>query len=262
MEKARSKDGTEIAFERIGDGPTAIIVGGALNDRMAGVPFAQVLSSKFTAVTYDRRGRGDSGDTQPFAVEREVEDLGAVIDANGGSASLVGTSSGAVLGLVGAAAGLHVRKLAMYEPPFMIDDTRPVPAADYVDTLRERGTNDRGGAVEYFMTVGVGVPPEMVEGMKQGPMWPALEAIAHTLWYDGLVMGETIEGDPGALKQWASVQTPTLVMDGGASPPWLQNGARTLAEILPNAEYRTLEGQTHAVDPNALGPVVIEFFSD
>jgi pimeloyl-ACP methyl ester carboxylesterase len=261
MEKARSRDGTEIAFERVGDGPTVVVVGGALNDRMAGMPLVQVLSPPFSAVTYDRRGRGDSGDTEPYAVEREVEDLGAVIAATGGSASLVGTSSGAVLALHGAAAGLPVHKLAMYEPPFMLDDTRPLPPDDYIERLRELGSSDRGAAVEFFMTVGVGVPPEMVEGMKQAPMWPGLEAIAHTLWYDGTVMGEAIKGDPSALKQWSAVTTPTLVMDGGASPPWLHNAARELADILPNADYRTLEGQTHAVDPNALGPAVTEFFS-
>ena len=260
MRKVISKDGTAIAFVRSGKGSPIILVGGALADRSADAPLAALLAQHFTVFNYDRRGRGESGDTAPYAVEREVEDLEALIIEAGGSAFVVGGSSGAVLALE-AARKLPITKLALYEPPFIVDDSRPPLPADYVAQLIELiSSGRRGDAVEFFMTKAVGVPAEFVAQMQNAPMWPALEAAAHTLVYDGTIMGDTMSGSPLPVKQWASVTVPTLVMDGGASPAWARNAVQALADALPNAQRRTLEGQTHIVAPGALAPVLEEFF--
>ena len=262
METTRSADGTQIAFEREGEGPVAIIVGGALNDRNSSLELARRLAERFTAVRYDRRGRGDSGDTPPYAVEREVEDLDAVIAAVGGSASAIGHSSGAALILESAKRGSSLSKLALYEPPYIVDDTRPALPADYVAHLDELvASGDRGGAVMYFMITGVGLPESMVRGMPTMPMWPALEALAHTISYDGRVMGDRMSGGGFAEGEWSAVTQPALVMDGGDSPDWARNACRALADALPNAEYRTLDGQTHEVAPEVLAPELDRFFS-
>ncbi len=260
MRKVISKDGTAIAFVRSGKGSPIILVGGALADRSADAPLAALLAQHFTVFNYDRRGRGESGDTAPYAVEREVEDLEALIIEAGGSAFVVGGSSGAVLALE-AARKLPITKLALYEPPFIVDDSRPPLPADYVAQLIELiSSGRRGDAVEFFMTKAVGVPAEFVAQMQNAPMWPALEAAAHTLVYDGTIMGDTMSGSPLPVKQWASVTVPTLVMDGGASPAWARNAVQALADALPDAQRRTLEGQTHIVAPEALAPVLEEFF--
>jgi pimeloyl-ACP methyl ester carboxylesterase len=262
MISVTSRDGTTIAFDRTGEGPPTILVGGALSDRSASSPLATTLAPRFTVVTYDRRGRGGSGDTPPYAVEREVEDLEALTDEAGGSAFVFGHSSGAVLALEAAARGVAIRKLALYEPPFVVDDSRaPVPE-DYVQTLtRLTAEGRRGDAIEYFMTEAVGVPREAVAEMRGAPYWPSMEAVAHTLAYDGAVMGDTIGGTSSPIERWASVTTPTLVVDGGASPTWARNAVETLVDTLPDARRRTLEGQTHDVDPEVLAPVLKEFFA-
>jgi pimeloyl-ACP methyl ester carboxylesterase len=262
METVRSKDGTTIAFDRVGGGPSVIVVGGALSDRSAGATLAGLLSQRFTVITFDRRGRGDSGDAPTYAVEREVEDLGALVAEGGGAASVFGHSSGAVLALEGAVRGLPITRLAVYEPPFIIDDSRPLLTENYVPRLTELiSSGRRGDAVELFMTAAVGVPAEMVAQMRTSPMWPAMEALAHTLPYDQAVMGDTMEGNPASMKRWASVTMPTLVMDGGASPEWARNAARALVEVLPDGRYLTLEGQTHAADPQVVAPALEEFFA-
>jgi pimeloyl-ACP methyl ester carboxylesterase len=261
-ETARSKDGTTIAFDTVGDGAAVILVPGALNTRGDMPPYVDALSPSFRVVAYDRRGRGDSGDTPPYAVEREVEDLDAVIEAVGGRASLVGFSSGAALALETARRSADVERVVAYEAPFIVDDTRePVPA-DYVARLDELVANgERGEAVAYFMVTGVGMPADMVEGMRSMPMWPGLEALAHTIAYDGRAMGDHMSGRPFADGEWDDVTVPVLVADGGDSPPWMHNGARALADALPNATYRTLAGQTHQVAPEALAPAVTEFLA-
>ncbi|MFB3739588.1 MAG: alpha/beta fold hydrolase [Candidatus Velamenicoccus archaeovorus] len=259
METVRSADGTTIAFERWGRGPALVVVGGALSDRTIVGELAPHLAG-LTVVGYDRRGRGDSGDTAPYAVEREVEDLRAVIDAVAGSAAVFGHSSGAALALEAAAGGLPITKLALYEPPFIVDDTRPPLPDDYLPHLRDLvAAGRRGDAVEYFMTVGPSVPPEVVAQMRSSPTWPALEALAHTIAYDGAVMGDHMAGRPLPRDRWVSVTIPTLVMDGGASPAWARNAVRELAEILPNARRRTLEGQAHGAAPEVLAPVLEDF---
>jgi pimeloyl-ACP methyl ester carboxylesterase len=263
--KVRSSDGTAIAFDQVGDGPPIILVGGATDYRAIN-PTAKelvaLLAPQFAVITYDRRGRGDSGDTPPYAVEREVEDLAALIAEAGGSAFLVGFSSGAVLALDAAASGLNIRRLAVYEPPFVVDDSRsPVPD-DYVaqlDRLVSEGRRD--GAAEYFLTKAAGVPAEFVAPMRDDPGWSVMEGVAHTLAYDGRIMGDTMSGKPLPAGRWASVTTPTLVIDGGASDAFMRNGADALAELLPEAERRTLPGQTHAVSADALAPVVQQFFA-
>jgi pimeloyl-ACP methyl ester carboxylesterase len=263
MQTVTSQDGTSIAVDRSGAGPAVILVGGALSDRAAGISLATRLAPHFTVFAYDRRGRGDSGDTQPYAVEREVEDIAALITTAGGSASIFGMSSGAALALEAANHGLSITKLALYEPPFIVDDARkPIPA-NYVTHLGELARSGRRGkAVEYFMANAVEAPAEMVAQMQQSPMWPAMEALAHTLAYDGAIMGDNMSGKPFSPGQWADVTIPTLVMDGGDSPVWMHHAAQAVADILPNARRLTLEGQTHAVDPDVLAFVLMQFFAE
>ncbi len=256
-----SQDGTPIAFVQVGAGPALIVVTGALGDHSGDAPLAALLAPHFTVFSYDRRGRGASGDTPPYAVEREVEDLKALIVAAGGSAFVLGGSSGAVLALEAAARGLAIPRLALYEPPFIVDGTRPPLPANYVARVRDLVADGRRGeAVEYFMTAAVGIPPEVMPQVRSAPMWPALEAAAHTLAYDGMLMGDHMGGHPLPVEQWATVTMPVLAMDGGASPLWARNAVQALVHVLPNARRRTLEGQTHVVTPEALAPVLIEFF--
>ena len=262
MNTVTSRDGTEIAFGRAGEGPPIILVGGALSDRSAARPLSARLASDFTVLAFDRRGRGDSGDTPPYAVEREIEDIDALIGEAGGSPFVFGHSSGAVLALEAAARGLGIAKLALYEPPFIVDDTRPPLPEDYLTHLAELlSAGGRADAVEYFMTVGAGVPADGVRQMRAEPMWPALEKLAHTLTYDGAIMGDTVRGKPLDAERWTSVRTPTIVMDGGESPPWQRNATRALAEILPGAQHRTLEGQAHGAAPEVLAPALKEFLA-
>jgi len=261
MRKVVSKDGTAIAFDKTGQGPAIILVGGALSDRSAAGPLASLLAPHFTVFAYDRRGRGDSGDTAPYAVECEVEDIDALIKEAGGSAFVLGHSSGAVLALEAAARGLAVTRLALFEPPFIVDDSRPPVPSDYVAQVSDLvSAGRRGDAVEFFMTQAVGVPDDLVVQMRGMPMWAAMEKAAHTLAYDGKIMGDNMAGNSLRANQWASVTIPTLVMDGGASPAWMRNAAQALADILPHARYHTVEDQMHDVAPEALAPVLLEFF--
>lgn len=257
----RSGDGTTIAFDRSGDGPALILVGGAMGTKAHALDLASQLATTFTVFAYDRRGRGDSGDTQPYTVEREIEDLDAVIGAADGSALVFGHSSGAVLSLRAAAAGLAIPKLALHEPPFIVDDSRPQVSDDLVEHLDELIAAGRpGDAVESFMIDSVGVPADAIAGMRQNPSWARMEAVAHTLPYDCRVMADTMRGDPGPLQQWASVTTPILIIDGTATFPFLHASADALAAVLPNAERATLEGQDHGPAPEVLAPVLVEFF--
>jgi pimeloyl-ACP methyl ester carboxylesterase len=261
MNTVTSSDGTSIAFDRSGEGPPLVLVGGALSDRSAVGSLTEALAPRFTVFAYDRRGRGDSGDTLPYAVEREVEDLEALVAEAGGSAFVFGHSSGAALALEAAARGLPVTKLALYEPPFIIDDGHEPLPDDYVERLTELSASGRrGDAVEYFLTSGPGVPPDVVAGMRSEPFWPGMEKIAHTLAYDGAVMGDTMSGRPLPAERWASVTVPTLVMDGDQSPAWARNSVAALADVLPNAERRSLEGQDHGAAPEVLAPVLVDFF--
>jgi pimeloyl-ACP methyl ester carboxylesterase len=255
MERVTSKEGTTIAFDRLGSGPPVVLVCGGSVDRTADAAIAQELASDFTVFNYDRRGRGDSGDTLPYAIDREVEDIEAVIEAAGGSAFLWGSSSGAVLALI-AAESVPVTKLALWEPPFIPDDL-PRPPEDQVsqyETMVAEGR--RGDAVEYFMTKIIGMPAEVVAGARTQPWWAATEALAHTLAYDARIMGDySIPKDRAA-----SVKVPTMVIAGGADFPWMRQTAETLAAALPDGQVRILVGQGHDVDPGVLAPVLREFF--
>lgn len=263
MQTARSKDGTTIAFDRVGDGPPLVIVGGAFSYRRfkGFVQLAELLAADFTVVNYDRRGRGDSGDTAPYAVEREIEDLRAVIDAGGGSASVFGMSSGAVLAMRAAVRGVRIDRLAVYEPPFLVERGARMPPRDFDERLDEMvAAGRRGEAARYFMTKGMGVPAAIVAMMRMTPVWPKLKATSHTLPYEYAVMGDTMSGEPLAQEPWASVTAPTLVLGGSKSPEPLRRATEATAKALPNAKLRVLDRQSHNVRMKALAPVLAEFF--
>ncbi|VVJ15952.1 Putative hydrolase [Amycolatopsis camponoti] len=261
MSTTVSADGTKIAYTRAGSGPALVLVDGAMCYRGSSPndALAKELAARFTVYTYDRRGRGESTDTGPYAVEREVEDLAALVKEAGGEAFLFGISSGAALALE-AARSLPVTKLALYEPPFVVDDTRrPVPA-DYparLDAVLAAGK--RGQAVKMFMTEGVGLSGAVVAAMRIMPFWAKLKRVAPTLPYDTALVVEHQSGEP-LPAAWPEVKVPTLVADGGKSPAWMRNGVSSLAKVLPSAEYKTLPGQTHIVKAAALAPVLADFY--
>jgi len=260
METVRSKDGTTIAYDRRGSGPPVVLVGGALSDRRGATAVAEALAPRMTSIAYDRRGRGDSTDTASYAVEREIEDLAAVMEA-AGAVFVYGHSSGAVLSLRATAAGLPIRRLALYEPPFILDDSRPPLPPDYdahTDALISEGR--AGDAVEYFLRTGPMVPDEVIARTRESPAWAGLTAMGPTIAYDNRVMGDMMSGDPAALARWASVSVPTLVLAGGASPAFMRHGAAVLTAVLPAATMQVLDGQTHGAAPDVLAPVLIDFF--
>ena len=264
MQTVTSKDGTKIAFDKVGSGPAVILVNGALSYRAypAVAQLAELLGKHFTVYNYDRRGRGDSGDTRPFAKEREIEDLQALVKDAGGKAMVLGFSSGAVLSLDATAVTPGITKLGVYEPPFIIDDSRPPVPSDYAEHLtRLAAEGKREEAVEYFLTKAVGIPAEYIGGMKQDQVtWSGMIGMAHTLAYDAAVVGNVMQGKPLPTDRWVKVTVPVLVVDGGASDAWMHHAADALAKVLPHAHRQTLEGQTHQVDPTVLAPVIIEFF--
>jgi pimeloyl-ACP methyl ester carboxylesterase len=262
MDTVRSKDGTTIAFEKQGEGPALILVDGAMTTSSSSSKpeLANLLALHFTVYRYDRRGRGDSGDTRPYAEQREIEDIDALIDAAGGSAFLYGHSSGGCLAL-DATVGLgdKVKKLAMYEAPYNDDPEAQKVWREYIKNLTEAlGSDRRGDAVALFMAL-VGMPAAQIEGMRHAPFWAGMEAMAPTLAYDHTaIMGKdaTIPSE-----QVARVRVPTLVMSGGNGAPFMLKTAETLSKTIPVARLRTLDGQTHDVHPEALAPVLVEFFT-
>jgi pimeloyl-ACP methyl ester carboxylesterase len=259
MRTTLSADGTRIAFDQTGEGPPVILVVGAFNDRSTGAPLAKALESQFTVLNYDRRGRGASGDTQPYRVEREVEDLDALVREAGRAALVFGYSSGAILALEAAARGLNITKLALYEPPFTVGDDIPRPPKDLAGQLAKLvASGRRGEAVELFQTKMARIPEEVVAQLRHAPFRPALEAIAHTLVYDASIVGD----QELPMAQLPSIKAPTLVVYGGESPAFLGNAAKALAKALPDGHVRALDGQTHDIVPAALAPVLLEFFGD
>jgi pimeloyl-ACP methyl ester carboxylesterase len=259
METVTSKDGTRIAYDKLGSGPAVILVCGGSVDRTSNAGLAALLADHFTVYNYDRRGRGDSGDSAPYAVEREIEDIEAVAEAAGGSAFLYGTSSGAALALEAAGAlPARIRKLALWEAPYIVDDSRPRPPADTAKTFSDLvAAGRRGDAAEHFMTAVVGLPAEFAAFARSQPWWANQEALAHTLAYDATVMGDyTLPAERAA-----AVTTPTIVLVGGASFPFMHATAQMLADTIPNAQLRELEGQEHNVAPEAMAPVLMEFFA-
>lgn len=259
----RSKDGTAIAYEAWGEGPPLLLVDGALCYRDSGPSrkVAEALAQRFKVYTYDRRGRGESGDAPPYAVEREVEDIEALIEAAGGSAHVCGFSSGAALALEAARRGASIKRLALYEPPFIVDDSRPPMAPDYEARLRELlAAGRRGDMVRLFMRQ-VGMPRVLIAASRFMPVWSKLTAIAHTLSYDAAVMGGMQAGTPLPAERWANVTVPTLALVGGKSGDWMRHGIQQLVERVPSAERYELPGQTHMVKAKALAPVLVEFLS-
>jgi pimeloyl-ACP methyl ester carboxylesterase len=252
-----SKDGTTIGFDRLGDGPPVILVTGGSVDRRSNAALAVALASDFTVYNYDRRGRGDSGDTLPYAIDREIEDIAAVAAAAGGNAGLVGFSSGGALALfaAGALPGT-ISKVAAYEPPFIADPSARPPADTVEQYERFVAEGRRDLAVEYFMAKIVHMPADFIEFARTQPFWADQEKIAHTLAYDGRVMGDYSI----PVERAATITTPALVIAGGADFPFMRDTAQRLADALPNGEVRFLDGQGHNVEPQALAPVLKEFF--
>jgi pimeloyl-ACP methyl ester carboxylesterase len=266
MKTVTSADGTAIAYQEQGRGPALVVVDGALCARGAKEGLAAALEPDFTVFRYDRRGRGDSGDTQPYAVEREIEDLAAVIGAAGGTAFLYGHSSGCALVLdtvlrARAAGGpeIAVPKIALYEAPYDDDPAAQGPWTAYLSDLAAAlAAGRRGDAVARFMAH-VGMPAEQIAGMRQSPYFPALEAIAPTLAYDHTgLLGDSTAVPVG---QAARVTVPALVMYGDASFPFMRGTAEKLSAAMPHARLRVLEGQTHDVDPSVQAPVLAGFFA-
>jgi pimeloyl-ACP methyl ester carboxylesterase len=263
----RSKDGTTIAYERSGNGPTVILIASSLADRTDTKRLAALLATRFSVINYDRRGRGLSSDTPPYQVQREIEDIAALLDDAGGSAFVFGSSSGAVLALKAAASGLNISKLALYEPPFRVDHSGSLPPKDLDQNITQLIANDRRGeAVRLFMTQAIGVPRTMVTVMQLMPgVWSKLKAMAHTISYDIAIMGDTQSGNPLRLDDWAAVKARTLVIDGGKSSAAQHHAGQALLDVLPNAQQRTLPGQGRAAPvmaPKKLAPLLAEFFAE
>jgi pimeloyl-ACP methyl ester carboxylesterase len=248
-----SADRTKIAFERRGSGSPVILIGGALTDRKFpyGVPLAELLASDFTVIAYDRRGRGDSGDTSPYAVLRELEDLAALIGEAGAPAYVFGHSSGAILALEAVAAKLPISKLAVYEPPFDMDANTKAQSSAFaaqVAALLKDGKEEQ--AVTFFLT-GIGMPPDMIAGIQNSPMWPAMLSSAPTLNYDLAITAAPIK----------ATQVPLLAMAGGASPDFMLQAAHAVANAAPKGEYFEINGQTHFAPKEIVAPLLKAFFS-
>lgn len=253
----KSPDGTVIAYRRSGQGPPVVLVVGALCTAESGAPLAALLAPRFDVITYDRRGRGASGDTAPYEVRREVEDLAALVAEAGGGACVYGMSSGAALALEAAAAGVEISQLALYEPPYLLDPAGVPASGAYsgqLGVLLSQGRRDE--AVELFMSL-TGMDPAMIAAMRRSPGWPALAAVAPTLAYDDAVLGSGLI----PTERLATIGTRSMVVDGGASPAFLRDASRAVAEALPRGRHRTLTGQTHDVAPHVLAPVLADFFA-
>ena len=263
MPTVTSRDGTRIAFSKAGSGPPVLLVDGALCYRGMGPaePLAALLKFNFTVYTYDRRGRGESGDTAPWSVEKEVEDIAAVISEAGGSVYLYGISSGAVLALEAANTfPAMIKKLAVYEAPLIVDESRDAMPNDYLSRLHTLlAENDRGAMLKMFMSF-VGMPKAMLFVMPLFPAWKKLKRVAHTLVNDTAIVQRNQKGKAIPAGQWSAVTMPTLAADGGKSPAWMRNGMKAVAAALPNATSRTLEGQTHMLNPKAIAPELVRFF--
>lgn len=260
MHHTTSRDGTRIAFERLGDGPPIIVISAALQGAATYRPLAEELSRQFTAFVYDRRGRGDSGDTAPYAVEREIEDLAALIAEAGGTASVYGHSSGAGLVLHAAAAGLPIDRMVLHEPPFGSgsDEERREEKreAELIAEMLAHGR--RGDAVKHFLAP-MGLPPEMLDALSRDP---STVANAPTLLYDPFeVMSADSRGGKTPAEQARGVAVPGLVVVGGASPDWMIEAGRQVADALPDGRLDVLDGQEHVVPPEVLAPVVARYLA-
>jgi len=259
MSETRSKDETEIAFDRLGDGEPLIVVGGATCDRARMQPISEELARDFQVVNYDRRGRGKSGDTQPYAVGREVEDIAALIDEVGGSVCVYGHSSGAALALNAAAAGLPIERLVLHDAPYSPEPNGEDGRRLYGETLRKLLSEDRrGDAVELFFST-TGMPASIVADMRGGPYWAALEAIAPTLAYDSAVLGHESTGGAVPVDLLDRVRVPVLVICGGANEQWWKDTASLIAGGVAHGRLTILDGAQHVVAPEVVAPVIAAF---
>jgi len=257
MRTVQSADGTSIAFDRAGDGPPLILVVGALQDRSATRALAALLRGHFTVYSYDRRGRGSSGDTHPYSVDREIADLGAVIAEAGGPAFVYGHSSGAVLALEAAASGAAITKLAVYEPPYVVEEGLARRRVALGGELTGLLSADRpGDAVRRFLAGAVQMPPHAVSVLQASRLWPAMETLAPTLLYDLAVL----DGGLIPAGRLAKIRLPALFLDGAASPDWARASVRAAAALVPGASYISLEGQDHNVAAHVLSPLLTDFF--
>jgi pimeloyl-ACP methyl ester carboxylesterase len=256
-QRTTSADGTTIGYQAYGEGPALVFVSGATQRKEDWTELAEAMAEAgFRAVTYDRRGRGDSSDTTPYAVEREIEDLAAVITANADSAGIHGQSSGGALANRAAAAGLPITSLSAFETPYRVGEG-PKPPADYVEHLQELyDADDPSAMLEYFMTAGVGQPQEQVDQMKQLPFWDSLVPIGRTVLYDGRCLGGSQAPLPAELL--ASITIPVLTLGSTGSPDWLRAGAEASAEAVPDGRYVVLEGEFHGAPARLLAPVLAE----
>ena len=264
MGTVRSKDGTTIAYDTWGVGQPLIIVDGSTAYRgtdPTNPEVARLLGDEFRVYAYDRRGRGESTDTAPYAVEREIEDLEALVAEAGGEASVFGMSSGGMLVLDAAQRGVAMAKAVAYEPPLRVSENGPPPIPDYLETLDRRLAGEPGEALSYFLGI-VGMPDEQLEAFRNSPVWPAFVAVEHTLAYDGRIMDRFSLGRPIPPGEWNAATQPTLVIAGGESPDWMRESAAAVADALPSGELRTLPGQTHEYEPEVLAPVLLEFLGD
>ncbi len=262
MDTVSSHDGTMIAYDKVGHGPALILVDGALTVHSSGgkSELAKLLAPHLTVYGYDRRGRGGSGDTLPYAVDREIEDIDALIGHAGGSAFLYGHSSGGTLAMRAAVRlGSRVSKIALYEPPHNSDPDAEESWREYLRDLQQLlADGRRGDAVALFMRL-VGTPADEVDGMRQAPFWPSMEAIAPTLAYDHAgIIGERWSA-PTDLA--AGVRVPALLIAGDAGLPFMPHAARALSQAMPQGQLRILEGQTHNVNPGVLAPVLLDFLT-
>jgi pimeloyl-ACP methyl ester carboxylesterase len=251
-----SPDGTPLALWKSGAGPRLVLVHGATADHSRWAPALPALEEHFTVYNYDRRGRGESGEGTPWALEREVEDLAALIEAAGGEAAVYGISSGAALALEAADRLAGITALAIYEPPFVVDPSGNVVPDDFIARVEAA---DRSRKLKLFMRM-VGTPRIFTAIMPLTPMWKKLKAVAHTLPYDLRILGDDASGHPLPAHRWPRISAPVLAMAGGKSPQWMRDSAKAVAAVTGGG-YATLPGQTHMVKPQALAPELIEFFA-
>jgi pimeloyl-ACP methyl ester carboxylesterase len=257
-----SRDGTRITYDKWGTGPALILVNGALAERSGNAELAELLAARLTVYSYDRRGRGGSTDTKPYSVQREIEDIEALIDSAGGSAYVYGKSSGASLALQAAAAlGDKVKKLALYEAPYSDAQGAAKEWKDFKVKLDGLLAADRRADANSLFLTFSGAPGEVLAKIKASPAWPAMLKMAPTLAYDIAVVGEDRSVPIGIA---AKVRAATLVMDGGASLttlPFMRPTADKLATVIPGAKRRVIEGQSHDVNPKVLAPILLKFFT-
>lgn len=267
MSSLVSKDGTTIGYTVQGTGPAVVLVDGAMCYREGNSPMpklAKLLATDFTVYTYDRRGRGESSDAATYDIKREIEDIEALIDHAGGTAYLYGISSGAILASYAAnALSTKVTKLAMYEAPLILDDSRPTIPDTYVQDLQEFIQADaRGKAIQLFMKDAVGLPSALVKVMPLFPGWSKGVAIAHTLVYDGTITKTATRGRTLTPDLWAKASMPVLVTAGGKSKPWMQNGNKLFSQVFKQAQFRVIPGQNHMLKPAVHAPIISAFFKD